>query len=154
MIIDHIDHCMSSAGAHPLFPKGFEYLRDFDPATPDGKYELDGKRLFAMVQRYVTAPEAIKAWEAHRRYADIQYIVSGTEMILYAPVADLTPDLPYNDVKDAEKFAGVASANSVALIVPPKTFCVFYPQDGHKPGCLIDSAAPIVKVVLKVLLHD
>ena len=29
---------------------GFEYLAAFDPATPDGRYPIDGEQVFALVQ--------------------------------------------------------------------------------------------------------
>lgn len=154
MIIDSLSHSADYLGLHPLFPAAFEYLRHFDPATPDGKYELDGKRLYAMVQRYDTAPEAAKAWEAHRVYADIQYIVSGREKIGYAPVEELESSIAYNDLKDMEKFTGEKAIHAVMNLLSAGNFAVYLPQDGHKPGCAVEQPEPVVKVVIKVRLKD
>lgn len=153
MIIDSLANSATYATLSPLFAKAFDYLRNFDPATPDGKYEIDGKRLYANVQRYETAPEETKAWEAHRIYADIQYIVSGREKIFYTPVANLAGavSVPYNYVKDVEKYAdGVQGAEP--NVIPGGSFGIYFPQDGHKPGCFVDAPEPIVKVVIKVLV--
>jgi biofilm protein TabA len=153
MIIDSLANADTYKGLGPLFAAAFDYLRKFDPATPNGKYEIDGKRLFANVQRYDTAPEAEKAWEAHRIYADIQYIVSGREKILYTPVANLAAfvSAPYNYVKDVEKYTDGVK-DPVANVITGGSFGIYFPQDGHKPGSFVDGPEPVVKVVLKVLV--
>ena len=154
MILDSLTHCADYVTLHPLFPAAFEYLKKFDPNTPDGKYEINGKRLYAAVQRYDTAPEETKTWEAHRVYADIQFIVAGREKILYAPVEELQSATPYNDARDVEKYNGETVKNVAVTIIPAGFFAVYLPQDGHKPGCMVDHPEPIVKVVIKVQLKD
>jgi len=152
MIIDSLTHCDDYVALHPLFPAAFDYLKSFDPNTPDGKYEIDGKRLYAVVQRYETAPEETKAWEAHRVYADIQYIVSGRENIVYAPVDELQSTIPYNEVKDVEKYSGASVKNASTTVIPAGHFGIYLPQDGHRPGCMVGSPELVVKVVIKVQL--
>lgn len=154
MILDSLAHCSDYTSLHPLFSVAFDYLQRFDPSTPDGKYELDGKRLYAQVQRYDTAPEETKRWESHRVYADIQFVVSGREQMLYAPVEGLRSSIPYNEVKDVEKYHDECVENATPLIVPPGSFCVFLPQDGHKPGCMVDHPESVVKVVIKVRMRE
>ena len=153
MILDSLAHAATYAPLHPLFPAAFDYLKNFDPATPDGKYEIDGTRLYASVQRYDTAPEDTKSWEAHRVYGDIQYIVSGREKIFYAPVGELISSIPYNDAKDVEKYTAENAQNIAPHILPAGYFGVYLPQDGHKPGCAVDVPEPVVKVVIKVRLQ-
>jgi YhcH/YjgK/YiaL family protein len=150
MILDSLAHSAQYAAIHPLFPQAFDYLRQFDAATPDGKYELDDKQLYAVVQRYETAPKEAKKWEAHRVYADIQYIVSGTEQIFYAPTPTLQTSVPYNDTKDVELFAPDSVKNASSLIIPGGFFGVFFPQDAHQPGCFVNQPEQILKVVIKV----
>jgi len=152
MILDSLSNSADYLSLHPLFPAAFEYLKNFDPATPDGKYEIDGKRLYALVQRYETAPEETKAWEAHRVYADIQYILCGREGIVYAPVGELKSTIPYNEVKDVEKFSGETVKNASTSVVPGGYFAIYLPQDGHRPGCMVGQPEPVVKVVIKVQL--
>ena len=153
MILDSLAHSAQYLSLHPLFPAAFDYLKAFDPSTPDGKYEIDGKRLYAMVQRYETAPEAAKAWEAHRVYADIQYIAAGREKILYAPVEELQSAAPYNEAKDVEKYTNEGVRNVSASVIPAGFFGIYLPQDGHKPGIMVGQGGePIVKVVIKVQL--
>jgi YhcH/YjgK/YiaL family protein len=151
MIQDRLDHSDTYAALHPLFPKAFEYLKNFDLNTPDGKYEIAGNDLYAAVQRYETAPEETKAWETHQVYADIQFIASGREKILYTPVEEFQPTTPYNPDKDVQKYDGTGVKNVTAMVIPAGSFAVYLPQDGHKPGCQVtDTPEPVVKVVLKV----
>ena len=154
MILDSLAHCADYTSMHPLFPAAFDYLKQFDPNTPDGKYEIDGKRLYAVVQRYDTAPEETKAWEAHRVYADIQYIVAGREKIIYAPVEELQSTTGYNDVKDVEKYDGSGVKYPVATVIPAGFFGIYLPQDGHRPGIMVDAPEPIVKVVIKLRIKE
>ena len=57
---------------HPLFPKAFDFLKSFNESTADGKYELQGTDLFAIVSRYTPVPSDEKQWESHAEYGDIQ----------------------------------------------------------------------------------
>jgi len=154
MILDSLAHCADYTSLHPLFPAAFEYLKGFDPGTPEGKYEIDGTRLYAVVQHYDTAPEETKSWESHQVYADIQFIVSGREKNIYAPVGELQSTGPYNEAKDVEKYSNEGVKNPATLLLPAGYFAVYFPQDGHKPSCMADQPEPIVKVVIKVRLKD
>ncbi|MEI8233162.1 MAG: YhcH/YjgK/YiaL family protein [Verrucomicrobiota bacterium] len=153
MVLDSLTHCGSYLALHPLFPAAFAYLKAFDPATPDGKYPIEGDRLYAAVQRYTTAPEETKAWETHQVYADIQYIVSGQEKIFYAPAESLPAGAPYNEAKDVQKYGTGTLPNALATVLSAGQFAIYLPQDGHKPGCLVGQPEAIVKVVLKIRLH-
>jgi len=152
MILDFLSSASHYYRLHAHFPRAFDFLQAFDPATPDGKIEIDGPQLVAIVQRYETAPEQDKSWEAHRLHGDIQYVVSGREKMLYAPARDLVSSGPYNEAKDVEKFTGDSLAHSVPLVVPAGGFCIFLPQDGHKPGCMVAGPEPVLKVVIKFRL--
>ncbi len=150
MILDSLPHAAAWHNIHPLFPAAFDYLEAFDPETPDGRYEVIGGDLVAIVQRYETAPESEKAWEAHRVFADIQYIVSGTERIFFAPAEALVSKVAYNAEKDVEKYEEAADVVTSSLVMGPGQFGVFFPHDGHKPGCHVSGPDAILKVVLKV----
>ena len=46
-----------------------------------GKYAVEGEELFYVVDEYETKPVEEGRLEIHRKYMDIQYIVSGVECI-------------------------------------------------------------------------
>lgn len=150
MIIDTLDNAAAyeSLGAH--FAKAFDYLRSGRPTTdPVGSHTLDGEDLFVNVEEYTSKPIEQGRFEAHRKYADVQYVVSGCERMGYAPLADVEVSEAYDAKRDVAFFAG----EGVMLRVPGGTFTVFLPQDAHMPGIADKSPAPVRKVVVKVRIN-
>lgn len=152
MIVDQLSHSAAYESLHPLFPQAFTYLRTFDVGTPDGKYELLGDDLVAIVQRYETQPETDKLWEAHQVYGDIQVIYQGLEYCGHADPRSLAVTQPYRPEKDVEKYAA-PGAPVARLTLGQGNFAVFYPQDGHQPGVQVNGPAAILKVVIKFRLR-
>jgi YhcH/YjgK/YiaL family protein len=151
MIADTLDNAARYRDLHPHLAAAFDYLRAFDPATPDGKYPIDGDRVYAQVQSYATKPAAEKKWESHRRYLDVQYVVSGRERMTVAPLAALAGATPYNDAKDVINYSG-PSGDATTLYVERGQFAIFFPEDGHQPGVQAGDATDVRKVVVKVML--
>ncbi|NDG71800.1 MAG: DUF386 domain-containing protein, partial [Proteobacteria bacterium] len=86
----------------PINPNDPRHLCEFDGSQAPGRYEIDGDRVFALVQKYTTKPVESALYEAHRRYSDIQFIFSGRETILWAPLAAMSEQtMPYDEAKDA-----------------------------------------------------
>jgi biofilm protein TabA len=148
MVIDTIVHGGLYHFLGPRFGAGLKWLQAFEPALPDGRYDIEGDDLFALVQSYDTVPASDKKYESHRLYADIQYVATGTETIYYSPVDCLQAVTPYDGAKDILLYANPAAATPLHL--PPGSFAIFHPQDGHKPGCVSGKTCQIKKVVIKV----
>lgn len=150
MILDSLQNASLHEGVHTSFPKAFAWLNALDPSLPDGRYEIDGTGLVAIMQRYETAPAASKKWETHRVHGDIQYMVSGTELVGHAWRGGLSTLTAYNEEKDAE-FYHPPSVSSL-LRFEQGSFAVFMPHDAHQPGVMDGPPAGVVKVVVKFLL--
>ena len=150
MILDSLANAALYRALGPRIAAGLDYLAGFDPSTPDGKVELDGTDLYAAVQSYDTAPGAEKRWESHQRHLDIQYLVSGQERILHAAAGAMEVETPYNDAKDVTFYRDPAASTSCLL--GPGDFAVFWPADGHKPGCMAGGRDAVRKVVVKIRL--
>ena len=148
MILDSLTRADSYRALGPRIAAGLDYLASFDPETPVGRHLIEGEDLFAMVQRYDTAPATEKRFESHLRYIDIQYIVSGRERMLHAPADSLVVDAPYNDEKDVAFYHDPDQSSS--FLVLPGNFAIFFPADGHKPGCMAGGRDAVAKVVVKV----
>jgi YhcH/YjgK/YiaL family protein len=148
MILDLLVHANSYDKLGSGFAAGLAWLAKFDPQTADGRYEIDGDNVYALVQSYDTAAPSEKKYESHRVYADIQYVAAGSELILYAPTAQLQAATAYDGTKDFLLYADPAS--TTPLLLGPGRFAVFLPQDGHKPGCIDGAACRMKKVVIKV----
>lgn len=150
MILDSLDHARHYHSLGERFAAGLAYLATFDPATEPGRYEILGAEVFASVQHYDTAPSADKKWETHDLHADIQFIASGRERILYAPRAALEVQTPYREEKDVTLYRDPAASTS--LLLNPGDFAIFLPHDGHKPGCMAGDRDAVAKVVVKIRL--
>lgn len=151
MIFDHISQSASYAGLGPRFAKAFDFLRTFSRETPDGRYELEGSDLFALVQTNQTKPAAEGVYEAHEAYADIHFVFQGEEVMYQSPLPFLKPRGEFNVKDDYLLYDG---ADESALHLREGYFALVLPQDGHKPGCQAAEAATVRKVVIKLRLKD
>ena len=153
MILDCLPYWRQYAATLPGLDKAFMYLQTLDANCPTGRYELDGDRVYALVQRYRTKPHTQAALEVHRKYADVQLILAGRETILWAPLGALTTvTQPYDPARDIGFFAMVEGTTPLHL--SPGQFSIFFPQDGHAPGLEANGATDVVKVVVKVRLPE
>lgn len=150
MILDQLSHHKTYLGLGPRFVASFGWLANFKPETADGRIDIDGDNVFALVQSYDTAPPAEKKYEAHRLYADLQYIAAGTETIHYAPFDRLQTAKPYDPEKDYLLYSDPAVVT--ALHLGPGSFAIFHPADAHKPGCIDGAICRMKKVVIKIRL--
>ena len=147
MILDTLDHCYEYGLKSDRFRQGFYYLECLDPKIKDGKYAIDGDNVFCMIQSYETKPLKDQEFEAHRKYADIQYMLEGEESILWSPAKGLKVTKPYKD--DAEMYALTPGATE--LVLTPGRFCVFLPpHDAHAPCLAHGQPCKVRKAVVKV----
>ncbi|MEI6083775.1 MAG: YhcH/YjgK/YiaL family protein [Verrucomicrobiota bacterium] len=149
MILDELTEWRRYAGLLPGLDKAFEFLEKFDLTRPDGRYELDGDRVYCLVQRYKTKPVDQGVYEAHRKYTDLQFIVAGRETILWAPLTALeTVRTPYVDDKDYALYESIPG--STPLRLSAGQFAILFPADGHAPCLELDGPCDVIKVVVKV----
>jgi len=131
--------------------KAFKFLAKNNlKAIKTGKYEIDGKNLFAAVSEYESKDENNAKIEAHKKYADIQYVITGEEQIGVLPLENMKPFIPYSDKKDVEFFK--TDMTNYYHHADSSNFFIFFPNDAHRPGVKIDKNTPIKKIVIKVKL--
>jgi YhcH/YjgK/YiaL family protein len=146
VILDLLDNAELYRRLGERFVAGFDYLRQDLLKVADGRYEIVGDDVFALVQSYDTKPLAQGKWEAHRQYADIQYMISGRERMGVAPIARMKTQTPYNPDTDLEFFTG----DGQMVTVEQGGFTIFLPHDVHMPTIAVDRVEPVKKVVVKV----
>lgn len=151
MILDTLSHAGRYEAGSPRFEKAFAFLRTITGAEATGRHEIDGDDVYALVQKYPNKPLETAQFEAHRIYADVQYVHSGRESILWAPLAAMREvNSPYNEAKDGAHFKLVP--DYTALHLSAGQMAILYPQDAHAPGILWDQPTNVFKVVVKVRL--
>ena len=148
MILDTLTNWRRYAALAEL-REAFEFLEgQTEVCLGSGRVEIDGDRVYALVQAYAPKPVEEGRFESHQRYADIHFICQGSEMLGYAPVSGLAIETPYDPDKDVAFHTKPATFTQVAL--RKGHFAVCYPEDAHMPGCVLDSTEQVVKVVVKV----
>jgi YhcH/YjgK/YiaL family protein len=149
MIIDQLKHADCYYGIGRRVEAGLRFLGGSDLAgLAKGRHDIDGDAIYAMVSEYHTKPVGQVPWEAHRRYLDIQCLVTGEEKIGFARLADLKATQPYDVAKDCVLLDG----SGECMVLRPGVFAVFMPHDGHMPGLAVKKPAMVKKVVVKVRL--
>jgi YhcH/YjgK/YiaL family protein len=148
MICDLIANAPQYASLHPAFAHCFRWLAAFDGTTPDGNHDI-GMGCEARVMSYLTEPAEQRRWESHRRYLDIQYLVSGLECIPVAPIGALPVATPYDDEQDVSFYAD-GSAPTPSLVLEAGMFAIFFPQDAHRPNIAVTAPVATRKIVVKV----
>ena len=129
--------------------RAFEFLATTNLANmKPGRYELDGEQLFAIVLA-VAKDEADTRFEAHKKYADIQYVIAGRERIGVVPLESARMVEPYDDAKDIAFFETNENNYRPASA---KNFFVFFPDEAHRPGVRVSEDEQVKKIVIKVKL--
>ncbi len=152
MILDCINHFLRYVRNRENSLMAYDFIMNYQKnPLPCGRYDLDGKRCFALVQSYETVPEEQKDFETHEQYIDLQYVVEGTEKMLWSPREHLEIKTPLDAEKDVEFYSGGETA--CALVVHEGEFAVFYPQEAHKTGCCVTVPENVRKIVIKMLME-
>lgn len=151
MIYDRLENAYLYRNLHARLARAFDFLLTTDlTQLPSGKQTIDGDCVFALVNDYSTQPYDECRFEAHRRYTDIQYMVSGIEQIGVIHVGSLKTTESYIAERDIAFFAGQGDR----MTLSEGTFAVFFPHDAHQPGIAVGQPQQVRKVVMKVALSD
>ena len=131
--------------------KALEFLARPDLAElAPGRHEIMGDEVFANVQELTTVRPGEKNYEAHRRYADVHYVISGEELMGVAPVGECEPVGEFSEADDFGLY--VPGDREAWATLRPGDLVVTPPCDAHKPGCCPGEPAQLKKVCVKVLV--
>ncbi len=151
MIYDKLNNCEQYYSLNEKFKKAFEFLKNTDLVNLDeGSYEIDGKNIYANVQSVDLKPIEQKKWEVHRKYIDIQYVITQKEKMGYGILEDFNKIIEkYDEDRDVEFLDG---EKYNFINVDGGYFVIFYPNDVHAPMLRVDKQEKIKKVIVKILL--
>jgi biofilm protein TabA len=152
MIKDCLGLSKRYLGAAPGLDKAFAWLDEAAKNPPeDGRYEIDGERVFAIVASYTTAPRIEKILEGHYNYLDVQYLAGGGPEVIGFAAADRAPIVEdYDPTSDVVKYDPQAVESDVVL--EKGYFAIFFPEDAHMPGVMYNAPAKVRKIVVKIKL--
>ncbi|MHC4287264.1 MAG: NanQ anomerase/TabA/YiaL family protein [Planctomycetota bacterium] len=152
MILDQFESSLIYAGLGKKIAIGLGLLNEDSVcnAAP-GKYDVDGENLFYIVDEYETKPVQEGRLEIHRKYLDIQYIVSGEECIGVAPLEGLTEETVYDGKRDLAFYKFEPSMSKLHL--KQGMFAIFWPNEPHMPGRSINKTEMVKKIVVKIRME-
>lgn len=148
MILDRLDQADKYLSLNPHFSKALKFLRRGDLAELEpGRHDIDGKDIYAVIVKGNGRPKDQAKLEAHRRYIDIQFIVSGCDEMGWQSTALCKKvEQKFDPDSDAEIFNDPVAT---WLTVGAGELAVFFPHDAHAPAA---GSAEFHKVVVKVAL--
>ena len=150
MIVDNIIYAHKYFGIDERLEKIFSALGALNEESAVGSMEYDGFRIgVSECETFDKAEDGgERSFEAHRKYADIHYVISGDEGMGYADIDSLEPLTEYNDDQDYQLLHG--EVNSIHL--RKGDFCLVFPEDAHIPQMTAGSAKHLKKAVVKFKL--
>ncbi|MBQ3085747.1 MAG: YhcH/YjgK/YiaL family protein [Clostridia bacterium] len=151
MIIDNIKNCEKYYSLHPSFAAAFEQLKKMTAESEPGRYTVDGDSVFVNMAAYTTKTHDACKYENHKKYVDIQYVLSGAERIDLIDADKLTVTEDKYADGDIAFFALSPAQTSVTL--QAGDFVLIFPDEAHSP-CMADNNVPsaVAKAVAKVRL--
>ncbi len=147
MIKDSLYHSARYESLHPSFSKAFHFLKTTNlAALAEGKHIIDGDNIFALVQEYKSKSTEGCQSEAHKKHIDIQYVISGKELMGHTTLYQQKESKAYDEKDD------YALYNEQLSFIEVKSgeFTVFFPQDIHMPCIKVKEEEQVKKVVIKI----
>lgn len=112
-----------------------------------GRYEIEETEIYAVVSQYNTRSVEESKWEAHKKYADLQIVLDGTENIFVSDIASVKIGEYHEDTDYLE--CNGASENAVKMNT--EYGLLLMPQDAHMPGiCVNEEPSYVKKCVFKI----
>lgn len=113
------------------------------------RYDFDGGR-FANAEEYET--KLTSRFEAHRKMVDVQIVISGTELIHFAPINDnFVVDEPYDETRDIMFMKGEVKDT---VLLRAGDACIIGPELAHMPGMAVNGSSHVKKIVLKIPVEE
>lgn len=149
MIFDKLENHKNYRGINTGLDEAFDYLVKTDlNLLETGRHIIKEEEIYAVCMIYETKAETLSKNEAHKKYIDVQYVVSGVEKLFSSEIKELKVLEEYAAEKDVMFYE---NKKDCEMLAKPGYFAVFFPEDAHMPGVNCNSSSEKVKkVVVKV----
>ncbi len=131
--------------------KALAYLRDTDfSKVEDGEYEIDGRDVYAKIRNAKTKSKKENKPETHIKYIDVQYMISGEEIIACASKSKQKHVVAEEDIPEDCIFYEDCP-DEVDYLMKAGQLMVIFPWEVHRGSCHVDGKeGDIRKAVVKV----
>lgn len=133
MLVSSVNNYENVLKFFPQLDIVFDYInKNVNVKTADGKYNIT-KSIYAIVQTCDPKPKKEQVLEKHRKYIDLQYVVSGKEKIGWKFFDKKFKVLKrYNPKKDISFYSTLPDTY---INLKKGEFAIFFPEDTHAPLC-------------------
>ncbi|MGN0987547.1 MAG: YhcH/YjgK/YiaL family protein [Otoolea sp.] len=135
--------------------EAIRYCRDTDVSgMGESKFLLKGEDFIVLICDRVTEAKEKKLPEVHRRYAELQYMAEGSELMGYYPDRgdnELLQDCL--EEKDTIYYKENPNSGETMLLMEQGTYAVFFPEDVHRPFCQVTEPERVKKIVIKIAIE-
>lgn len=145
MIIDKLENIVKYGSIIP--ESVIEFLIHLSPEAVAGHNKIKDE-MYANIDIYPPKPYENCKFEAHKKYIDIQMILSGEEDLEYTSAAGLEVIEKYNDEKDI-MFLKSPKFKTDKVHLTPYKFALIFPHEAHKPQ-IKTTTGLVKKVVVKI----
>jgi YhcH/YjgK/YiaL family protein len=138
-----------------VWREALDWIKEKSATADLGIHELRGDLMYVNVLSYETVSREDCRFESHREYIDLQYTIEGEEGIDYCNFRKLEKDGEYDSDLDLQFYT--ATPQESTLRIDGNTFCVFFPEDAHRPKIKLTQPKLLKKLVVKIhikLLKD
>lgn len=151
MILANIKDAEKYYSLNKSFHAVFDFLKTLNKESTEGMVSGDYRVNFS--GKYIetadkNADGSEKSFEAHKKYIDIHYCISGSEGIGYADVSSLKPTTEYDEENDYFLLSG----DYQKVVLREGDFCIVFPEDAHIPMMSGFTNEKLLKAVAKVRL--
>ncbi len=127
--------------------KAFAYLKNTDLKTlSNGRHVIDSDNVYAIVTEAPSKDYDKTAFESHKKYIDLQYVITGEEKMAKTPVTSVVVNKPYDEKADIAYYTGEGKIYTV----PAETFMLFFPGEAHRPNITPGGNKVVKKIVIKI----
>lgn len=127
--------------------RALEILASLDPAHETGRFEVSPE-IYYQIEEYETKERKFGRYESHEKYADIQCMLEGEEMIYCVPAKELEAEENFLAKRDVIFYK--KTEKGTPKLLKKGEPIILYPGDGHMAGICSKERQRVKKAVFKV----
>lgn len=148
MIFGNIKYSDMYSSMSEEVKKVIDFIKSTDLSNfSKGIHEIEGKDFFVNIVEYNLKDEDCGFWEAHRKYLDVHFMISGSERIKM----NFLENSKVKDYKEEDDFVSFECGKENSYVdLGDGDFLVCYPHDVHMTAIKIKNNDYVKKAIFKV----
>ena len=118
--------------------------------TENGKYAIEDEDIFVNITEYETKEKKETYWEAHKKYLDLHFIISGTEKVCIGSLFKMN----YVDYDAERDLVQVEGDGYAEVVLERGDFLLLDSCDVHKTGIVCDGKTKVKKAIFKIRIVE